>query len=70
MRAQSDPLEAVAYDLSRRKITSIDKDTLFPKVNFINRSPYEDKSFMQRILDREPNKLNKLLSRYWRGKID
>ena len=70
MRAQSDPLEAVAYDLSRRQIASINKEILLPQADFINGSPYQSKNLFQRIFGIKADKLSELLSKYWRGKID
>ena len=64
MRAQSDPLEAVAYDLSRRQIASINKEILLPQADFINGSPYQSKNLCQRIFGMKVDKLSELLSKY------
>lgn len=69
--AMANPLEAVACDLSRQIVSSLDKNTLIPIKNPFARIPYQnqDLSLTQRIQARiQP--LNSILRNFWNGKFD
>lgn len=63
--AVSNPLEAVACDLSKRIIISLDRESLIPKDNCIRNSPYRKLS----LFHRQESRLDKMLRAYWNGKF-
>lgn len=68
--AGSHPMEAIACDLSKRICDSLNKDTLTPETNFIEKSPYRKFSFTEKIL--EPltqSNYNKAIKRCWDGNL-
>lgn len=72
--ALEDPFEAIACDMPKVIVDSLDKTTLMPTRNpFIN-TPYEKLSFWQRINLPEPTnekeELREILRNFWNGKFD
>jgi len=72
--ALKNPLEAVASDMSRIILDSLNKETLMLTRNPFIGTPYEKLSFWQRInipnyLDEE-RPLNEILRQFWNGKFD
>ena len=69
--AMQNPLEAIACDISKRTISAIDKETLQPKINFIEKSPYDNRSFIKQILNfLDKDEASRLLGKYWRGNFN
>lgn len=72
--AQKDPMEAIAYDLSRLIINSLDKETLLLTKDPFLGTPYERLSILQRAnipdYSDEERPLNEILRRFWNGKFD
>lgn len=71
--ALTNPLEAVACDMSKIIADSLDKETLMPTRNPFISTPYEKLSFMQRVnipnySDKE-RPLNEILRHFWNGKF-
>ena len=64
--AASHPLEAVACDLAKREIASLDKETLLPVSNIFNKKPYNKKIFLTKNKD---NSIEKLIRKYWNGNL-
>ena len=62
--ALSNPLEVVACDLSKRIITSLNKESLIPADNCIKNSPYRKFS----LFYKPDNLLDHMLRGYWNGK--
>lgn len=63
--AAANPLDAVACDLSKRIITSLDSMSLIPKYNCIKNSPYRKFALFYTPSD----KLEQKLRKYWNGKF-
>lgn len=72
--ALTDPLEAVACDMSRTIVSSLNKETLVPSRNPFIGTPYEKLSFWQRVnlteYSDEDRPLNEILRCFWNGKFD
>lgn len=72
--ALTDPLEAVACDMSKIIANALDKETLIPLKNPFIGTPYENLSFWQRVnipdCSDEERPLNEILRRFWNGKFD
>ena len=64
--AASNPLEAVACDLSKREVASLDKETLIPKTNIFNKKPYNKRLF---LVGQKETHNEKLLRNYWNGNL-
>lgn len=64
--ANSNWIETVACDLSRRVMASLDKEKLIPQFDFIKNSPYRKMNFIQflRMISQ-----NKELHKFWNGKV-
>ena len=65
--ASSNQLEAVACDLTKRIINSLDKENLILKKNPFRSSPYEKKVF---LTQKQEPKINEVLKQIWRGNLD
>ena len=65
--AASQPMEAIACDLSKRGLTNIDKENLTVNGNLFYSSPYNKKIFLTQIQD---TKTNKVLRQIWNGKFE
>lgn len=72
--ALTDPIEAIACDIPRYIVKSIDPDSLELNKNPFSGSPYENLSFWKKInmfKQRDQNyKLNKIMKRFWNGQFD
>lgn len=69
--AMQNPLEAVACDISKRTIAAIDKETLQPKINFIEKSPYDNHSFIKQMLNFfDKDETSRHLGKYWSGNFN
>lgn len=72
--ALTNPLEAIACDMTRIIADSLDKETLIPTKNPFIGTPYEKLSFWQRVnipdYSDEERPLNEILRRFWNGKFD
>lgn len=72
--ASNTPLEAVACDVSRIIVDSLDKATLLPTRNPFIGTPYEKLSLLQRTnipdYSDEERPLNEILKNFWNGKFD
>jgi len=68
--AKASPLEAVGCDLSRIIIESLDKKALLPIKNSFQNSPYENLSFLKKLIKnhKDQTPLNNLLENFWNGK--
>lgn len=74
--ALTDPLEAVACDMSRTIVRSLDKETLMPIRNPFVNTPYEKLYFWQPkrinipIYSDQDRPLQEILRNFWNGKFD
>lgn len=74
--ALTDPLEAVACDMSRTIVRSLDKETLMPTKNPFVNSPYEKLYFWQPkrikipIYSDQDRPLQEILRNFWNGKFE
>ena len=69
--ASESPFEAVACDFSKRTIENLDKTTLLPQSNFIQRSPYRNLSPLKRLFIYESETIpTRTLRRFWEGKME
>ena len=67
--AENSPLDAVACDMPRIIVRSLDNDTLMPTRNPFIATPYERLHFWQKTpIDANP--LHKILRNFWNGKFD
>jgi len=69
--AAENPLEAVACDISKRVLNSIDKNTLIPQNNFTLSSPYKKLSLLEifyMLCSRKQEK-KQLLNKIWTGNL-
>ena len=64
--ANSNWIETVACDLSRRVMASLDKEKLIPQFDFIKNSPYRKMNFIQFL---RMTSQNKELHKFWNGKV-
>lgn len=68
------PLEAVACDMAKVIVDSLDAKTLMPTKNPFIGTPYEKLSFWQRVnlpeYSDEQRPLSEILRRFWNGKFD
>lgn len=64
--ANSNWLETIACDLSKRTMTNINKDNLTPTFDFIKNSPYRKINFLQAL---KTERQDKELHKFWNGKI-
>lgn len=68
--AASHPMEAIACDLSKRIIESLDKNTLLPKTNFTQNSPYRKFSLKEILLSPiKDEKYDQIIRNFWNGKF-
>lgn len=69
--ATTNPLEAIACDLSKRICDVLDKTSLLPQSNPLKDSPYINKTafkkFYSFLFD---DKFTKLMTKYWNGKFN
>ena len=71
--ATDNPMEAVACDLARRIINSIDKNNITVEKNPLKNSPYLRKNIFRFIDMKEADKskiLNKYLTNFWNGRFE
>jgi hypothetical protein len=72
--AKIDPYEAIACDLPKVIVMSLDRETLMPTKNPFIGTPYENLSFWQRANIQnhsgDKNSLNEIIRRFWNGKFD
>lgn len=66
--ASLNPIETVACDFSKRIIKSLDKNSLLPQYNFIDKSPYRRRTPGD-IFKKEKN-MEKTLRNFWNGKFN
>ena len=66
--ASLNPIETVACDFSKRIIKSLDKNSLLPQYNFIDKSPYRRRTPVD-IFKKEKN-MEKTLRNFWNGKFN
>lgn len=64
--AGSNPLEAVACDLSKRNLKVLDKERLIPQKNIFGEYPYSEKTVLSH---RELSQRDMLLRKLWNGKF-
>lgn len=64
------PFEAIACDLTNRIIKNINKNTLIPKTNFIENSPYRKHSIKNDlVISITEGEYNRAIRRFWNGKF-
>lgn len=72
--ALTSPFEAVACDMSRTIVSSLDKDTLKPTRNPFIATPYENLPIWKRIIipyyTDEERPLKEILRNFWNGKFE
>lgn len=67
--AENTPLDAIACDMPKIIVDSLDKDTLMPTKNPFIGTPYEKIHFWKRTpIDTNP--IHKILRNFWNGKFD
>ena len=64
--ATTNPLEAVACDLSKRTINSLNKENLIPLQNTFASSPYQRKTFLSQ---KPVSNLDKIIKKFWDGEF-
>lgn len=64
--ANSNWIETVACDLSKRAMAGLDKEKLIPKSDFIQDSPYRKIKFLNIL---KTSKQDKKLHKFWNGKV-
>lgn len=65
--AENTPLDAVACDMSKDIVATLDKDTLMPTKNPFIDTPYEKISFLHKKAAQQDGSLGKLLQNFWNG---
>lgn len=70
--AITNPMEAVACDLSKRAINNLNKEQLVPVNNFIKSSPYDKTGILTDLYANLfiKNRTDKILKKCWDGKIN
>lgn len=64
--AATNPLEAVACDMSKQTIDNIDKNSLSPNQNYISSSPYTKQTFLFSFFRKQNDTI---LRKIWNGKL-